>query len=111
MGDVEYRCVGRTQSGITISTCRDLKLEESPIEARFEDGKLERLGWRLDSTVEEREELSPTEVQGLSGATERSQSGTTMGTCFDRDRCDEAQLPTGDDESDRLCVLAEWVQR
>jgi hypothetical protein len=72
MGDVEYRCVGVTQSGITISTCRDLRLVESPIEPRFGDGKPERLGWRLDSIVEERDELSPTEVQGLSGATERS---------------------------------------
>jgi hypothetical protein len=57
MGDVEYRCVGVTQSGITISTCRDLRLVESPIEPRFGDGKPERLGWRLDSIVEERDEL------------------------------------------------------
>jgi hypothetical protein len=43
-------------------------LEESPIELRGR-GKLERLGWRLDKTVEVRDELSPQDVQGLSGAT------------------------------------------
>jgi hypothetical protein len=72
MGDVEYLCAGRTQSGITISTCRDLKLEESPVESRFGKGNSERLGWRLESIVDERDELSPTEVQGLSGATDGS---------------------------------------
>ena len=110
-GDVEFRCVGKTQSGVTISTCRDLKLEVSPIEPRFANGKLERLGWRLELIVEEREELSPTEVQGLSGATERSYSGTTMGTCFGRDRSDEVQLSVGVNGSLWLGFLAEWFER
>jgi hypothetical protein len=43
-------------------------LEESPTEPRGR-GKLERLGWRLDATVEVLDELSPQDVQGLSGAT------------------------------------------
>lgn len=31
MGDVENLCRGKAQSGITISTCLDRMLEESPI--------------------------------------------------------------------------------
>lgn len=68
MGEVENLWIGRAQSGITISTCRDLMLEESPTEP-WGRGKFERLGWPLDTTVEVLDELSPQDVQGLSGAT------------------------------------------
>lgn len=43
-------------------------LEESPTELRGK-GKPERLGWPLDTTVDVLDELSPQDVQGLSGAT------------------------------------------
>jgi hypothetical protein len=69
MGDAENLCIGRIQSGITISTCLDLRLAESPAYLRAGEGKSERLGDSLDITVEVLEELSPTESQGLSGAT------------------------------------------
>jgi hypothetical protein len=61
MGDVENRCIGSTQSGITISTCLDLKLAESPMDLRAGRGKLERLGRSLETMVEVLDELSPEE--------------------------------------------------
>jgi hypothetical protein len=69
MGEAENLCIGRIQSGITISTCLDLKLADSPAYLRSGEGKSEKLGDSLDMTVEVLEELSPTESHGLSGAT------------------------------------------
>jgi hypothetical protein len=59
------------QSGITISTCLgDRKLDESAIDLRLGQGKLERLGRPLDTIVEVLDNgLSPAEIQGLPGAT------------------------------------------
>lgn len=67
MGDEEI-CTGRAHFGITISTCLDLTLEESPTDLGLGKGNPGRLGL-CETIVEVREELSPTEMQGLSGAT------------------------------------------
>ncbi|KAH3972379.1 hypothetical protein HBI56_004300 [Parastagonospora nodorum] len=69
IGDVEKRWIGKAQSGIKISTCRDLTLEESPIDFGLGSGKLERLGRLLETNVDVLEELKPIDVQGLPGAT------------------------------------------
>lgn len=68
MGEAGNLWIGKAQSGITISTCRDRMLEESPTGLRGW-GKLERLKWPLEMMVEVLEELRPQDVQGLSGAT------------------------------------------
>jgi hypothetical protein len=92
MGDAENLCTGRIQSGITISTCLDLKLGESPGYFRPGRGKSERLGGSLDITVDVRDELSPAEVQGLSGATVETYLGIRMGTCLALVQGDEQVL-------------------
>ena len=69
IGEAENRWIGKAQSGITISTCLDLILEESPTHLRPGRGKFEMLGRLLETIVEVLDELSPAEVQGLPGAT------------------------------------------
>ena len=68
MGEEEKVCIGISQSGITISTCLDLMLEESGMDLGLWRGK-RRLGWPLETTVEVLEELSLGESQGLLGTT------------------------------------------
>jgi hypothetical protein len=82
IGDTENLWRGKAQSGITISTCRDLTLEESPADFRLGNGKPKRLGWLLETKVDDREELSPLDVQGLEGATDGSYGGIIIGMCL-----------------------------
>lgn len=69
IGEVGNFWIGKAQSGINISTCRDLTLEESPTAFGLGSGELERLGRSLETNVDVREELTPMDVQGLLGAT------------------------------------------
>lgn len=81
-GDVENLRTGIAQSGITISTCRDLKLPQSAKDFRPGLGKLERLGQPLETMVEARDELRPAGELGLQGTTTGTYCGMTMGMCF-----------------------------
>jgi hypothetical protein len=69
------------RSGITIWTCLDLRLEESPTDLWLGVGNSERLWGVLDTIVDAREELSRSDVQGLPGTT--SYGGIMMGICLD----------------------------
>jgi hypothetical protein len=69
IGEEENLCTGIAQSGIRISTWRDLTLDESLTDLPPGKGKAERLARSLETIVEVREELNPMLVQGLSGAT------------------------------------------
>ena len=72
VGKGEILCIGRAQSGITISTCLGRKLAQSPNDFCPGLGKLERVGQGLATTVEARDEVS--------SRGEREPQGTTMGT-------------------------------
>ena len=69
MGEDENLCTGIAQSGITISTWRDLTLEDLLEDLLLGKGKPERLGRLLEMMVDVGEELNSVLVQGLSGAT------------------------------------------
>jgi hypothetical protein len=69
IGEVENLWIGKAQSGINISTCRDRTLEESPTDFGDDSGKQEGLERSLETNVDVRKELRPMDVQELVGAT------------------------------------------
>jgi hypothetical protein len=108
IGDAENLCTGKIQLGITILTCLDLMLEESPKDLPLGDGNPGTLWQVLERAVEVREELVLVDVQGLSGAT--SYGGMRMGVCLDFVRRERSPSTSEQWSDDPDFLAASWKE-